>query len=74
MLGKCPGLVFEWSKAFYIWGESMNKNHEGYRDPTACEAIRRVSRYKRKRRGSPRNGGNLTYKLKEVSGLKQFME
>lgn len=52
----------------------MNKNHEGYNDPTACEAIRRVIKHKRKRRGVPQNGGILTYILKEVPGFKQFVE
>lgn len=50
----------------------MNKNHEGYSDPTACKAVRRVSKYKRKKKEASKQGV-LTYRLNEVPGFKQFM-
>ena len=52
----------------------MNKNHEGYRDPTACAAIRRIIVYKRKRKGLPKNGDTLTYQIGEIPGFKKLME
>lgn len=45
----------------------LNKNHEGYHDPTAGKAIRWASR---KRRGVV-NRDPLTYKLSEVTGFKK---
>ena len=51
----------------------MNKNHEGYHDPTACEAIRKTGQ-KKNRKLRRRNKWNcLTYRLEEVPGFKQFM-
>lgn len=41
----------------------MNRNHEHYKDPTACEAIREAS--KGKKRSKPW-GGRLTYRIGEV--------
>ena len=41
----------------------MNKNHEGYHDPTACEAVRRVSR-EQKRQVS--DDCHLYYKLADL--------
>ena len=48
----------------------MNKNHEGYHDPTACEAVRRVRRFKRKRKGVVKCD-SLVYRLDEVPGFNQ---
>lgn len=50
----------------------MNKNHEGYYDPTACEAVRRANRKQKKRHY--KGWKRLTYKICEVSGFRQFME
>lgn len=50
----------------------MQKNHEGYSDPTASKAIERASKKKKKKSGQ--NGSRLTYKLAEVAGFKKFME
>lgn len=36
-----------------------NKNHEGYHDPTACEAIRRAERQRRRKKRSSR----LVYRI-----------
>lgn len=44
----------------------MNKNHEGYHDPTACEAIRRVEKQDKKKKNSDR----LTYRIGETKGFK----
>lgn len=44
----------------------MNKNHEGYHDPTACKAIRRADRSKKK---GVAKRDTLTYRLKEVSDV-----
>lgn len=44
----------------------MNKNHEGYYDPTACEAIRRVEKQRNKKKRSSR----LTYRIGETKGFK----
>lgn len=44
-----------------------NRNHEGYHDPTACEAVRRAeSCQKEKVRGKP-----LFYKLGDLRGLQE---
>lgn len=43
----------------------MNKNHEGYHDPTASKAIRRANR-KRMRKAKRER---LTYKFSEVQGF-----
>lgn len=45
----------------------MDKNHEGYCDPTAYLAIRR---YRRKRRGVIKRD-TLTYRLDEVPGFRE---
>ena len=44
----------------------MNKNHEGYHDPTACEAIRKAEKQRRKRK----NSGRLTCRIGETKGFK----
>lgn len=43
------------------------KNHEGYYDPTASEAIRRNRRYKFRKKEVKQNA--LTYRLGEVKGF-----
>ena len=43
------------------------RNHEGYHDPTAGKAIRRVHRAKRRRKGSEKRP--LTYLIGEVPGF-----
>lgn len=60
---------------------SLNKNHEGYLDMTACIAIRRADQSKKRIRGNTvplfhrirnvKSKDILTYKLKE---LKVFQE
>lgn len=50
----------------------MYKNYEGYKDPTAGEAINKASRKKKKK--TNHNWNRLTYILKEVPGFKQFVE
>lgn len=52
----------------------MNKNHEGYSDPTASKAIRKVIKHKRKCKGLLKNKDTLTYCICEVPGFKQFVE
>lgn len=47
-----------------------DRNHEGYHDPTAGEAIRRASK-KRKR---TEKWNCLTYTLEEASGFQQVVE
>lgn len=42
---------------------SLNRNHEGYHDPTACIAIRRADRRKNRVR---RNAATLTYQMGEM--------
>lgn len=44
------------------------RNHEGYHDPTAGKAIRRVHRAKRRGR-CERNGYRLTYQIRDVRGF-----
>ena len=45
----------------------MMRNHEGYHDPTAGKAIRRVHRAKRRSRGSKTRP--LTYKVGDLPGF-----
>lgn len=47
----------------------MNRNHEGYKDLTACEAIRRASKNETKRRGKKVKSVHLTYMLSEVKSF-----
>ena len=54
---------------FYKGGVFMNRNHEGYHDPTACEAIRRASKNETKRRGKKVKSFQLTYMLSEVKSF-----
>jgi len=58
----CPG--------YSIYGrvQSMNKNHEGYTDYTACEAVRRADR-DRKRKRAVDSPLHLTYRLEEAGGF-----
>lgn len=46
----------------------MNKNHEGYTDYTACEAVRRADRG-RKRKRAVHSFRRLTYRLEEARGF-----
>lgn len=46
----------------------LNRNHEGYHDPTAGEAIRRVEKQRRKKKNSSR----LTYRIGETKGFKEI--
>ncbi len=46
----------------------MNKNHEGYTDYTACEAVRRADR-DRKRKRAVDSPLHLTYRLEEARGF-----
>lgn len=45
----------------------LNRNHEGYHDPTACEAVRR-SRRQRK------NNLQLHYRIGEVESFRNTIE
>lgn len=47
----------------------MNKNHEGYSDPTACKAIRRADRPKKK--GTVKRD-TLTYHIGEAQGFDEI--
>lgn len=44
----------------------MNRNHEGYMDKTACEAIRRVVRKTRQHKKKKLWSVHLTYFIAEV--------
>lgn len=46
----------------------MNKNHEGYTDYTACEAVRRADRG-RKRKRAENSALHLTYCIEEARGF-----
>lgn len=48
---------------------SLNRNHEGYHDSTACIAIRRVDRRKNRVR---RNTATLTYQLSEIINFQRM--
>lgn len=50
---------------------SLNRNHEGYHDPTACIAIRRADRRKNRVR---RNTETLTYQLRELPDFRKVKE
>ena len=47
----------------------MNKNHEGYTDFTACEAIRRADRDRERERTGENSLFRLTYRLEEARGF-----
>lgn len=47
----------------------LNRNHEGYSDPTACEAIKRVDETDKKK--SVRHD-NLTFYISELPGFRQL--
>lgn len=47
----------------------MNKNHEGYLDPTACKAIRRANRHKKK---GVAKRDTLTYHIGEAQGFDEI--
>ena len=44
-----------------------NKNHEGYHDPTACEAVRRSHRQQN-------NKSHLRYRIGEVESFQKTIE
>ncbi len=46
-----------------------DRNHEGYHDPTACTAVRRMRRHEKEStsRGTARTG----YLLKEIPGFQE---
>lgn len=46
-----------------------DRNHEGYHDPTACEAIRRVSSRQRPLIRRKTRSVHLTYTLSEVESF-----
>ncbi len=48
------------------------KNHEGYHDPTACRAIRNVSR--KRRRGQGKTSRRLAYRLEEIQGFGEWLD
>lgn len=50
---------------------ASNRNHEGYHDPTACEAIRRADRNRRGGVSPPHKGKHLTYKMRETRGFQE---
>lgn len=54
--------------SLWFGGDTVNKNHEGYHDPTAGKAIRRADR----RRKRYFHSGTLTYRLSEVPGFKEI--
>ncbi len=47
----------------------IERNHEGYHDPTACRAIRRADRGRRRKKK-----GHLTYYLREAEGFQETIE
>lgn len=63
---------------------SLSRNHEGYYDPTACIAIRRADRGKRRigensvllfyRIRNVRDKDILTYQLKEAKGFHEAVK
>lgn len=50
---------------------ASNRNHEGYHDPTAYEAIRRAGRGRRGGVSPPHKGKHLTYKMRETRGFQE---
>lgn len=46
----------------------MNRNHEGYTDYTACEAVRRADR-DRKQSRAENTALHFTYRLEEARGF-----
>lgn len=58
------------SGVFHILeADGMNKNHEGYTDFTACEAIRRADRDRKRKRTGENNPFRLTYSLEKAKGF-----
>lgn len=51
----------------------MNKNHEGYADFTACEAVRRADKARKRNREMYKLPG-LTYQLKECGSFKEAIK
>lgn len=51
----------------------MNKNHEGYTDFTACEAVRREDQAGKHNRGMYELPG-LTYRLKECGSFRDAVK
>ncbi len=51
-------------------GDAMkDRNHEGYHDPTACEAVRRAHRHKKE--SASRRTARTGYLLREVPGFQE---
>lgn len=46
-----------------------DKNHEGYHDPTACEAVRRAHRHKKE--SASRKTACTGYLLKEIHSFQE---
>lgn len=51
----------------------MNKNHEGYADFTACEAVRRADKARKHNRGVYSLPG-LTYRLEECGSFREAIK
>ncbi len=47
----------------------MNKNHEGYTDYTACEAVRRADRGRKRKRTGENSPFHLIYRIEEARGF-----
>ena len=50
------------------------KNHEGYHDPTACEAVRRAHRGRRRARSGRPGAPSSGYMLKEARGFHEAVK
>lgn len=58
------------SGVFHIPGvQGMNKNHEGYTDYTACEAVRRADRGRKRKRTGENSPFHLIYRIEEARGF-----
>lgn len=51
-----------------------DKNHEGYHDPTACEAVRRAHRGRRQARPGRQRAPGSGYILKEARGFQEAVK
>ncbi len=51
-----------------------DKNHEGYHDPTACEAVRRAHRGRRRARSGRPGAPSSGYMLKEARGFREAVK
>lgn len=52
----------------------MNKNHEGYHDPTACEAIKCASRKPRRKKTRSDKSKPLMYRICEAHGFAEAIK